>query len=125
MLRFVPPAGFPLTARQIFRALRLSSRLHTGTAENLASIAARLGSRYVFSISSGRAALCLVLKSLARLNPGREVVALPAYTCYTVAASLVRANLKLYPVEIDPQTLDFDFSQLEAVPAEKLLCIVT
>jgi perosamine synthetase len=125
MLRFVPPAGFPLTARQIFRALRLSSGLHTGAADNLASIAARLQSRYVFGISSGRAALCLVLKSLARLKPGRDVVALPAYTCYTVAASLVRANLKLYPVEIDPQTLDFDFSRLEAVPTEKLLCVVT
>lgn len=125
MLRFVPPAGFPLTTGQIFRALRHSSGLRQGTDDNLTAIATRLGSRYVFGTSSGRAALCLVFKSLSRLKPGRNVVALPAYTCFTVAAAVVRANLKICPVEIDPQTLDFDFSQLEAVPAEKLLCIMT
>jgi perosamine synthetase len=125
MLRFVPPAGFPLTTRQILRALRLSFGLRQGADQNLTSIATGLRARYVFGTSSGRAALCLVLRSLSRLKPGRNIVALPAYTCFTVAASIVRSDLKMFPVEIETQTLDFDFSQLEAVPAEKLLCIVT
>lgn len=125
MLRFVPPAGFPLTAREIFRALKFSFGSRKGSAENLAPIAARLGVRYVYGVSSGRAALCLVLKSLGRLRPGRNVVALPAYTCFTVAASIVRSGLKLYPVDICPDKMDFDFAQLGAVPSEKLLCILT
>ena len=51
-------------------------------------------------------------------------MAIPAYTCFSVAAAVVRTGLKIYPVEIDPHTLDFDFSQLDAVPGEKLLCII-
>jgi perosamine synthetase len=58
------------------------------------------------------------------MHPDREVVAVPAYTCFSVPAAIVRAGLKIYPVEIDPKTLDFDTEQLAAVPEEKLLCIV-
>ena len=50
---------------------------------------------------------------------------LPAYTCFTVAASIVRSGLRLFPVDVDPRTLDFDFSQLESVPRDGVLCIVT
>jgi len=53
------------------------------------------------------------------------VVALPAYTCFSVPASVVRAGLKVQPVEVDPHTLDFDLSQLETLPDKKLLCIIT
>jgi dTDP-4-amino-4,6-dideoxygalactose transaminase len=52
-------------------------------------------------------------------------VALPAYTCFSVAASIVHAGLKLYPVDVDPTTLDFDFSKLEALPLDHVLCIIT
>ena len=125
MLRFVPPAGVPLKMAQILRALKMVLSSNGQTEECLASFAARLQVRYVFGVSSGRAALWLILKSLQRLRPNRCVVALPAYTCFSVPASVVRAGLKLHPLEIDPETLDFDFSQLDSVPHEKLLCIVT
>lgn len=82
-------------------------------------------SRHVFGVSSGRAALWLVLKSLRHLQPERSVVAIPAYTCFTVAAAIVRAGLKIYPVDIDPETLDFDYSHLEAAPEASLLCILS
>jgi len=125
MLRFVPPAGFPLTIRQIFGALKRSLSWRERTDPTLAALATQLRARYVFGVSSGRAALCLALRSLHRLKAGRDVVALPAYTCFTVAASIVRSGLKLYPVDIDQETFDLGFSQLEAVPEERLLCVVT
>ena len=125
MLRFVPPAGFPINVRQIWRALKSSRATRIWPDHNLAALAPQMGVRYVNGVSSGRAALAIVLKSLHRLKPDRSIVALPAYTCFTVAASIVRAGLKIYPVDIDAEKSDFDFSQLEAVPAEKLLCIMT
>jgi perosamine synthetase len=125
MLRFVAPAGAPLKISQILRSLDGVLSRDGSAGEGLQTFADRVQARYVFGTSSGRAALSLILKSLHRLRPDRCVVALPAYTCFTVAASIVHSGLKLYPVDIDPETLDFDFSQLEALCPEKLLCIVT
>ncbi|MFY9528190.1 MAG: aminotransferase class V-fold PLP-dependent enzyme [Candidatus Acidiferrales bacterium] len=110
---------------QILRALRMALPSNGHAEECLKSVAARFQVKYVFGVSSGRAALWLILRSLQRLQPERNVVALPAYTCFSVPASVVRAGLKLYPVEIDPHTLDFDLSQLEALPDKRLLCVVT
>ncbi len=125
MLRFVAPAGAPLKMTQVFCALKAVFSSNGDMEECLTSLAALLKVRHVFGISSGRAALWLILKSLCRLQPNRRVVAVPAYTCFSVPASIVRSGLKLHPLEIDPETLDFDFSQLESLPREELLCILT
>jgi len=125
MTRFVPPAGAPLRVTQIFRALGVVFSSDGSTEECLLSLAAHLKVRYVFGVSSGRAGLWLILKSLHCIRPDRCVVALPAYTCFSVPAAIVRTGLMLHPVDIDPETLDFNFSQLEAVPSKRLLCILT
>jgi len=125
MLRFVPPAGAPLEIRQILHALKTSLSSNGRAGECFTSCAARLNVQYVFGVSSGRAALWLILRSLQHLRPERDVVAVPAYTCFSVPASIVRAGLKIHPVEIDPHTLDFDPAQLDALPDKKLLCIIT
>src|ERR1700730_3336199 len=126
MMRLVPPAGVPLQMTQVFRALRTVLSLNgNDAAECLTSVGALLRVRYVFGVSSGRAALWLVLRSLHRLQPERDVVALPAYTCFSVPASVVRAGLKIHPLDIDPHTLDSDLSQLAELPEKRLRCIVT
>jgi dTDP-4-amino-4,6-dideoxygalactose transaminase len=125
MFRFVAPAGAPIEIPQILRSLRLwHSRNETG-ANYFESVARTLRVHKVLGACSGRSALTLILKALHHLRPDRDVVALPAYTCFTVAASIVRAGLKLYPVDILPETLDFEPSQLAALPQRDLLCIVT
>jgi perosamine synthetase len=125
MRRFVPPAGVPLKMTQILHALKTALPSNGHAQESLRSVASHLQVKHVFAVSSGRAALWVVLRSLQRLQPERDVVALPAYTCFSVPASVVRAGLKVYPVDIDPHTLDFDLSQLELLPEKKLLCVVT
>lgn len=125
MLRFVAPAGAPLEVSQILHSLRLAFFQNGVTEECRRALSSRLQARHVLGASSGRAALSLILKSLHRLRPARDIVILPAYTCFTVAASVVRAGLKIHPVDINPETLDFEPAQLEALPRERLLCLVT
>jgi perosamine synthetase len=125
MFRFVPPAGAPLKMTQILCALKTVFSPNGDMEGCLSSLASHLHVRSVFGASSGRAALWIILNSLHRLRPDRSVVALPAYICFSVPASVVRAGLRLHPVEINSETLDYDFSQLEAVPEEDLLCILT
>jgi dTDP-4-amino-4,6-dideoxygalactose transaminase len=90
----------------------------------LQDFASQLGVKFVFGVSSARAALYLALKALHQLAPERDVVAMPAYTCFSVAAAVVRAGLKIYPVEMIPASLDFDYRQMAQLP-ERLLCIIT
>jgi perosamine synthetase len=125
MPRLVPPAGAPLRMTEILVALLALVRLNRNNDEQLRKIATRLNTRYAFGASSGRAALSIVLKSLHRLRPDRNVIALPAYTCFSVPASIVRAGLKIHPVDVDGCTLDFDLCDLQEVPEKKLLCVVT
>src|SRR5262245_24400755 len=125
MLRFVPPAGTPLEMRQILRALNMALSANGQAQKSLSLCARELRVPYIFGASSGRAALWLIVKSLVRLRPERDVVALPAYTCFSVAAAVVRAGLRIQPLDINPHTLDFDFSQLDRLPEKRLLCVIT
>jgi len=103
----------------------MRAALANGRSSGLESVAAALGVRQIFGACSGRAALWVILKSLQRLRPQRGVVAIPAYTCFSVAASVVRAGLKVYPIELCADTLDLDYQQLERLPDGELLCMVS
>jgi dTDP-4-amino-4,6-dideoxygalactose transaminase len=125
MLRFVPPAGTPLKSRQLLAALRHAASLKEQESQALAPLTSLLDVRYTLGASSGRAALWTILRGLRRIHPQSDVVALPAYTCFSVAAAVVRAGLTLYPLDIDPNSLDFDRAQLDDLPEKNLLCIIT
>jgi dTDP-4-amino-4,6-dideoxygalactose transaminase len=78
----------------------------------------------VFGTGSGRSALYLALKALQTLRPGRDIVAIPGYTCFSVAAAVVRAGLKIHLVCVDPLTFDFQPAELEILPRQRLLCVI-
>jgi len=125
MLRLVAPAGAPVKSAELWRGLGKAVWREGDAARLQEGLAARLQVRHIFGVSSGRAALWLIVNVLARLRPERDVVALPAYTCYSVAAAIARSGMKMHPVEMDPETLDFDSASVESLPAKKLLCLVT
>jgi perosamine synthetase len=125
MLRFVPPAGTPLEVTDILHAWRASLSARGKGKNPLESLRACLGIPHILGASSGRVALWLVLRTLHRLRPERNVVAIPAYTCFSVAASVARAGLKVHPLEMDPATLDVDTSAIENLPKDELLCVLT
>src|ERR1700740_666081 len=125
MLRFVPPAGTPLKMIEVFGSLRTATSSNGHVRSGLATLSEFFHVQHVFGVSSGRAALWLILRSLQRLAPERDVVAVPAYTCFSVPAAVVRAKLRLHPVEITPKTFDLEMAQLEEIPSERLLCVLT
>jgi perosamine synthetase len=124
-LRHVAPAGSPIHLSDL---ARWAGGLLTGgdaTAALQAAVCARFGVQRCIPISTGRAGLTVLLQALARLAPPeRNEVLLPAYTCFSVPASVVKAGLRPRLVDIDPATLDLSAAALEQVDGRRALAIV-
>lgn len=83
-----------------------------------------LGRDHVFFVSSGQAALTIALRSMRELRPARKVV-IPAYTCYSLPAAIIRAGLEPVLVDLNPETLGFDEASLRsALDQPDILCVV-
>ena len=83
------------------------------------------GVKHCFLLSSGKAALTLILQALKELFPEKDEVLIPAFTCYSVPAAIVRAGLKIRICDIEPETLDFDYHELsKQLSSPRLLCVV-
>jgi perosamine synthetase len=126
--RTLPPAATPITFGQIISGL--AGILH-GDQERerfRSEIKDYFGVSHCFLVSSGKAALTIVLKALHEGHPERKEVIIPAYTCYSVPSAVKRAGLEIKLCDIDRETLDFDYSQLQEVlqssGAERLLAII-
>jgi dTDP-4-amino-4,6-dideoxygalactose transaminase len=83
-----------------------------------------LGVRHIFLLSSGKAALTLILRALHAMYPGRNEVIIPAYTCYSVPSAIVKSGMKIVLCDVDPETLDFDTNRLVKTITNKTLCII-
>jgi dTDP-4-amino-4,6-dideoxygalactose transaminase len=80
--------------------------------------------RAAFLVSSGKAALTVILKALAGVSRRRRVI-IPAYTCFSVPSAIVKAGLEVVLCDVDPNTLDFNFAELEGLLDENVLCVVS
>jgi len=76
------------------------------------------GVKHCFLVSSGKAAFTLILLALKELAPGRDEVLIPAFTCYSVPSSVVRAGLRIRLCDLRVDSLDFDFAQMSAMLSE-------
>lgn len=113
--RSLPPAAAPIGAREfisgicgIFRGQRELNRFQSELKEYF-------GVKHCFLVSSGKAAFALILLALKELFPDRNEVLIPAFTCYSVPSSVVRAGLKLRLCDLHPDSLDLEFTQLSAM----------
>lgn len=82
-----------------------------------------LGVNHCFFVSSGRAALTVILKSLFQMS-GKEEVIVPAYTCFTVPSAVVRAKLKVRLNDIAINDFDLDYGQLRSHDFKNVLAVV-
>jgi perosamine synthetase len=125
MFRHVAPAGAPIYPRDLAGAagLVLSGRDVTDLFRR--RIQDRFCVRRSFLTSTGRAGMTVLLKALRRLSgPERNEVILPSYTCFSVAASVVKAGLRPRLVDVSTETLDFSQSRLAEADFSHALAIV-
>lgn len=71
--------------------------------------------KHCFLVSSGKAALTIILRALHELHPDRNEVIIPAFTCYSVPSAILKSGLKIKLCDVNPETLDFDFYQLKKI----------
>jgi len=121
----VAPAGAPIRAVDLARWAHTASS-HPNVFEGLReALGQRFGVRHCVLTSTGRAGLTLLLRAMRRLTPAdRSEVILPSYTCFSVAASVVKAGLRPRLVDVNPSTLDFAPDQLERTDFSRVLAIV-
>lgn len=121
--RTLPPAAAPLGWRDLVQALGQLPRGARTVAAREAELRREFDVAHAFLVSSGSAALTLSLLALKSLVSKPDVV-IPAYTCYSVPAAVLRAGLRPVLCDIDPVTLDIDHAQLERTLTADTLCVV-
>src|SRR5438309_5372822 len=116
--RTLPPAATPIgiteIASGVFGMLHGQKELERFQSE----LKQHFGVKHCFLVSSGKAAFALALLALKELFPDRDEVLIPAFTCFSVPSSVVRAGLRIRLCDLHPDSLDFDFAQLSAMLSE-------
>lgn len=122
--RTIPPTAAPLPLGNLLRSvcsLWGGKQYRTGL---LSELKAHYAVRAAFLVSSGKAALTVILKALAGASKRKRVI-IPAYTCFSVPSAIVKAGLEVVLCDVDPNTLDFNFAELEGLLNEEVLCVVS
>jgi perosamine synthetase len=102
------------------------STLLNGDADFQAELCRYLGVDYCICAGSARLLLTLVLETLwKRTGKQRNEVLIPGYTCYSVAASVVRAGLKIQVYDLDPRTFQPDQDSVRQGMNERTLAVIT
>lgn len=125
--RHIAPSGTPIGFPALLGAGLDQLSARDAGPQLRAAIQARYGVRHCLTVSSGRAALALIFRTLARLrnDPQRNEIIVPGYTCYSVAAAAVVAGLRLRIVDIDATSLSYDRTRLDGADTSRALAIVT
>ncbi len=84
--------------------------------------ASYVGSKYAIAVSNGTAALHVALISLG-IGPGDEV-AVPSYTFYATASSVILSGARPVFVDVDPRTGTMDPNDLERKLTSKVRAVV-
>jgi perosamine synthetase len=118
-LAWYPPAETTIPLRAILSAFLSKSD------DFEKALCSYLGVNQCLLANSGRALLALLLKTLKEKDDGdRNEILIPGYTCYSVAASVVRAGLKIRVYDINPTTLHPDIDSLNAAISNDTLAII-
>ena len=121
--RTLPPAAAPLTPGDLLHGLVAMTSDAAALRRREEELRADFGSKHVFLVSSGKAALTLILRGLRRLRARTDVL-LPAYTCFSVPAAVERSGLSVKLADVDPETFDFDHDALDRSLDSGTLCVV-
>lgn len=123
--RTLPPAAAPIGWRSLFNGLAslFKGEVEIKRFEN--ELKDYFDKKHCFLVSSGKAALTLILLALKEQYPDRNEVIIPAYTCYSVPSAIVRAGLKVKLCDLAENSFDFDYNLLTPMlGSDKLLAVL-
>ena len=118
----IPPVSVPISSSDLFHGVKefLGGDESEGIKREFREYS---GARHIFFLSSGKAALFMILIALRELKNRRKVI-MPAYTCFSVPSAIRMAGLEIVLCDVRPDFLDFDHDQLEKLADEETLCII-
>lgn len=116
MLKSLPPAGHKIRIADICRAAFQNLK------EDL-SLRDLLFESPHFLVSSGTAALSFSLNTIRHTSSRRQVI-LPAYTCPSLLAAVVKAGLEPVLCDMEPDSFQIDTGKLSVLITEKTLSII-
>ena len=91
--RIQPPVGYRVPRSDLISSAYDAGRTRAYRQDIFEDeFANRIGVRKAFGVSSGKAALTIILTALNTLTKRRKVI-VPAYTCYSLPSSIVKAGL--------------------------------
>ena len=127
--RTLPPAAAPIPLLKVLRAMPACFFECASDSRFEEEIKKEFNKNYCFLVSSGKAALVLILKALKALYPERDQVLIPAFTCYSVPAAIKKAGLKIKLCDTGTGSLDLDKKQLRKIfetdnKKNKILCVL-
>jgi perosamine synthetase len=118
-LPWYPPAETKIPLRAILSAVLSKSD------DFEKALCSYLGVKHCILANSGRALLALLLEILKKNDTdNRKEVLIPGYTCYSVAASVVKAGLTIRVYDINPTTLRPDIESLSEAISDNTLAII-
>jgi perosamine synthetase len=123
MFYSLPPVGSKIYLRDILKGIMGALSNPNAIEDFKEAIQEYFSLKHCLLINSGRAALAAILMALKQ-GDDRDEVIIPSYTCFSVAAAIVRAGLKIGLCDIRLETLDFNYEQLEEIVSDKTLAIV-
>jgi dTDP-4-amino-4,6-dideoxygalactose transaminase len=121
--RTLPPAAAILSLEDLLRGITALDWGGRHLNELESDIKSHFHVKYAFLISSGKAALTVILNALRSLSSARRVV-IPAYTCFSLPSSIIKAELQVTLCDIDASTLGFDMAKLGQCLNQETLCVV-
>ena len=128
--RVLPPAAAPIPWSNILKASLLNfSRSQSSLQDFQNELKSFFEADFCFLVSSGKAALSLILETLHEMYPHRNEVIIPAFTCYSVPAAIKKAGLKIKLCDFEPGSFDLDRKNLETIAKRteshnKILCVL-
>jgi perosamine synthetase len=121
----LPPSGTPISLSDIvsIAAARLGSSNRAD--EFTMRLKALTSARHIWLLDSGRTAQFVLLCALSQsAGQSKNEVVVPSWTCFSVAASIARAGLRIRPVDIDPLTMDYNYDRLRKIDFSRVLAVV-
>jgi len=121
--RTVPPSGAPLYMKDLFSGILGIFRPTKALRRFEDELRIYFGVKHVFLVSSGKAALTLILQSLSEIT-GRKEVVIPSYTCFSVPSAIVKTGLKPIICDVAENDINYDTDHLQEVVGESTLCVI-